>query len=115
MNYRCPHCKDKLKLAKLFFKDISACPHCGQKVVLGDFLAFLMASLSLFVVGMTVLWRLSQYTNDPFVSAGYALGAGIFTAIVVLVLLGRAKPYRPIRFRQTTSRAPLTDSEGKAA
>jgi DNA-directed RNA polymerase subunit RPC12/RpoP len=115
MNYRCPHCKDKLQIAKLFFKDISACPHCGQRVVLGDFVAFLMASLALFVVGMSVLWRTSHYNYDPIISAGYALGAGITAAIVVLVLLGRAIPYRPIKFGQTTGRAPLTDSQGKTA
>jgi hypothetical protein len=31
------------------------------------------------------------------------------------VLLGKARPYRPLRFRATTGRAPLTDSNGKAA
>ena len=115
MNYRCPHCKDRLKVAKLFFKDISQCPHCGQKVVLGDFVAFLMASITLFIVGMTVLWRVSHFIFDPIVAGGYALSAGVLASIVILVLLGRAKPYRPLRFRQTTARAPLAGSDGKAA
>ena len=115
MNYRCPHCHNKLSIRKLFLKDISECKSCGQRVVLGDFLAFFMASIALFVTGMAVLWRVNYYTHDAIVSGGYALGAGIAMAILVLVLLGRAKPYRPLRFRATTSRAPLTQADGKPA
>ena len=47
MDYRCPHCRRMLDVRKLYLKDISACARCGQKVVLGDFLAFAMAAFSM--------------------------------------------------------------------
>ena len=100
MNYRCPHCKNGLSVPKLFFSDISACKHCGQKVVLGDFLGFFMAAISMSVAALTSLYVL---TNQPgteyYVAGGYALSIGMFTGLVVLFLLGRATPHRRMRRR----------------
>ena len=98
MNYRCPQCKNSLSVSRLFFSDISACRSCGQKVVLGDFLAFFMAAISMSVAALTALYALSQ-SNEYLVAAGYSLSIGMTTGLVVLFLLGRATPHRRMRRR----------------
>ena len=98
MNYHCPHCSRMLKVRSLFFHDIATCPECGQKAVLGDFFAFLVASLTMLVSALTALYVLSQ-TEEYFVAAGYALSIGMGSGLVVLLLLGRAKPFRRTRVR----------------
>ena len=112
MNYRCPKCREKLSIPKLFFSDISACKNCAQKVVLGDFLAFFLASVSMMVMALSSLYVLTNRLNDNYVAGGYALSIGMLTGIVVLILLGRATPYRPIRKRAAaaspTGSAPLS-------
>lgn len=110
MNYRCPQCRNALSVPKLFFSDISACRNCSQKVVLGDFLAFFVASVSMMVMALSSLYILTNRLNDNYVAGGYALSIGMLTGIVVLVLLGRATPYRALRKRKAaapTGAAPL--------
>ena len=99
MNYRCPKCSQGLAIRSLFFRDISACAHCGQKVVLGDFLAFAMATLTVLVIGLAALVVLSAEMQD-LVAAGYALAIGMLAGLAVLFLLGRARPYRGARLRR---------------
>jgi uncharacterized protein (DUF983 family) len=94
MNYRCPHCRNRLNVRSLFFHDISACASCGQKVVLGDFLAFFMAALAMSVAALTALLVLSQELEEYFVAAGYAVAIGMGAWLVVLLLLGKAAPFR---------------------
>ena len=100
MNYRCPQCRNMLSVPKLFFSDISACKTCSQKVVLGDFLAFFVASISMMVMALSSLYILTNQLNDNYVAGGYALSIGMVSGVVVLVLLGRATPYRPLRKRK---------------
>ena len=100
MNYRCPNCRQKLALSKLFFSDISACKECGQKVVLGDFLAFSLASLAMMVMALSALYTLLHRVDDYVVAGGYALAIGMTTGLVILLLLGKASAYRPIGFKR---------------
>jgi DNA-directed RNA polymerase subunit RPC12/RpoP len=100
MNYRCPQCKHKLNVRSLFFKDISACTACGQKVVLGDFLAFSMAALSMLVFALSTLYVLTHEVEEYFIAAGYALSVGMGAGLIVLLLLGRATPFKRIRIRR---------------
>jgi hypothetical protein len=110
MNYRCPHCKNKMRVHKLFFSDISACKDCGQKVVLGDAVSFFIASMSMMVMALASLYQLSHKFTDPFVSGGYALAIGMVTGIVILVVLGRAVPYKRIRRATPPPEAPQQSS-----
>jgi hypothetical protein len=96
MNYRCPQCKNRLPVHKLFFSDISACKQCGQRVVLGDAVGFFIAAMSMMVIALTALYTLTFNLQDPLIAGGYSLAAGMITGIVVLVLLGRAMPYKRI-------------------
>jgi hypothetical protein len=106
MNYRCPQCSRMLSVRSLFFRDISACAKCGQKVVLGDFLAFFMAAVTMLVSALTALYVLSQ-EQEYFVAAGYALTIGMVSGIAVLLLLGRAT-----RFSGGRRREPRTTRAG---
>ncbi len=106
MDYRCPRCRHSLSVPKLFFSDISACKECQQKVVLGDFLGFFVASVAMMVMALSSLYILTERLRDYYVAGGYALSIGMATGIVVLVLLGRATPYRPIRKRKAAAGAP---------
>lgn len=99
MNYRCPKCSHRLNIRSLFFHDISACARCGQKVVLGDFLAFFMAALAMMVSALTALYVLSHELDMYLVAAGYAVSIGMTAGLVVLFLLGRATPFRRARAR----------------
>lgn len=101
MNYRCPKCSHRLNVRNLFFHDISTCAHCGQKVVLGDVLAFFMAALTMLVAALTSLYVFSNEVPEYFVAAGYAVSIGMISGIVVLLVLGRATPFRRIRIRNT--------------
>ena len=103
MNYHCPQCSRNLKVAQLFFHDITACPDCGQKVVLGDFFAFAFAALTMVVSALTALYVLSHEFEDYFVAAGYALAIGMVAGLAVMLLLGRATPFKRARTRR---RAP---------
>jgi hypothetical protein len=94
MNYHCPQCSRPLKVRHLFFHDISACPACGQKVVLGDFFAFAFAALTMVVSALTALYVLSHEFEDYFVAAGYALAIGMAGGLAVMLLLGRATPFK---------------------
>ena len=111
MNYKCPQCRHTLKVRNLFFHDISACSHCGQKVVLGDFLAFSMAALAMAVSAITALYVLSHELDQYFVAAGYAVSIGMISGLVVLLLLGRATPFKRGRARPAR---PVVDA-GPAA
>jgi DNA-directed RNA polymerase subunit RPC12/RpoP len=93
MDYRCPQCRRTLQVRTLFFHDVSACRNCGQKVVLGDFLAFAMAALAMSVCALSALFFLSE-AQEYFVAAGYAVSIGMMAGISVLFLLGRATPAR---------------------
>lgn len=99
MNFRCPQCDRMLNVRSLFFHDISACALCGQKVVLGDFLAFFMAALTMVVSALTALYVLSEQM-EYYVAAGYALATGMGSGIAVLALLGRATRFRGSRRRE---------------
>jgi DNA-directed RNA polymerase subunit RPC12/RpoP len=101
MKYRCPKCSQRLKVRSLFFHDISSCPGCGQKVVLGDVLAFSMAALTMLVSALTTLYVLSHQFEEYYVAAGYAVSIGMLSGLGVLLLLGRAKAFRRIRIRRT--------------
>jgi hypothetical protein len=105
MDYRCPHCHRMLSVRGLFFRDISACAKCGQKVVLGDFLAFFMAAVSMLVSALTALYVLSQ-EQEYFVAAGYALTIGMLSGIAVLLLLGRATAFRKAAGKRKRARMP---------
>jgi DNA-directed RNA polymerase subunit RPC12/RpoP len=98
MNYRCPQCSRTLDVRKLYFRDISACAHCGQKVVLGDFLAFFIAAITMLVSALTALYVLSQ-EHAYVTAAGFALTIGMVAGIAVLLLLGKAIPFRRVRRR----------------
>ncbi|NML42992.1 hypothetical protein HHL11_04460 [Ramlibacter sp. G-1-2-2] len=105
MNYRCPQCSKMLKVPSLFFHDITACPKCGQKVVLGDFFAFFVAAITMIVLALSVLYILSQELDEYYVAAGYALAAGVVAGIIVLVLLGRATPFKRVKGRRSARHA----------
>jgi DNA-directed RNA polymerase subunit RPC12/RpoP len=105
MDYRCPHCKRTLAVHKLFFKDISACGRCGQKVVLGDFLAFAMAALAMPISALSALYLLSHEFEEYFIAAGYAVSIGMLSGVAVLLLLGRATPYRGRKRSRSASAA----------
>jgi hypothetical protein len=105
MNYRCPRCSQRLNVRSLFFHDISACHGCGQKVVLGDFPAFFMAALSMSVAALSTLYILSHELDEYFVAAGYAISVGMIAGLVVLLLLGRATPFRQMRVRRSRGHA----------
>jgi DNA-directed RNA polymerase subunit RPC12/RpoP len=119
MNYRCPKCSERLKVRNLFFHDIATCSHCGQKVVLGDFLAFFMAALTMSVTAITTLYVLSHEIDQYLVAAGYAVSLGMLGGLVVLFLLGRAKPFKRIRIlrrrSEPTGPAPLADAHAEPA
>jgi DNA-directed RNA polymerase subunit RPC12/RpoP len=100
MNYRCPQCSRALSPRGLFFHDISTCSQCGQKVVLGDFLAFSVAALTMVVAALTALYALSYELDQYFVAAGYAVSIGMLSGLLVLFLLGRATPFRRMRVRR---------------
>jgi uncharacterized paraquat-inducible protein A len=102
MDYRCPQCHRTLDVRKLYFHDISACAKCGQKVVLGDFLAFAMAALTMSASALLALVLLTQEFQEYFVAAGYAVAIGMSTGIAVLLLLGKATPFRRGRVRRAT-------------
>ncbi len=106
MDYRCPRCRHSLSVAKLLFSDISSCKECQQKVVLGDFLGFFVASVAMMVMSLSSLYILTERLHDYYVAAGYAIAIGMATGIIVLLLLGRATPYRPIRKRKAVAAAP---------
>jgi uncharacterized membrane protein len=110
MDYRCPQCKRTLAVRKLYFQDISACRRCGQKVVLGDFFAFALAALAMPVTSLSALYLLSHEFEEYYVAAGYAVALGMLAGILVLVLLGRATPFRGRR----RSRARLPDAAAQA-
>ncbi|MEO7393113.1 MAG: hypothetical protein ABIU58_13130 [Ramlibacter sp.] len=107
MHYRCPQCKEMLSVPKLFFSDISACKHCAQKVQLGDFVAFFMAAIAMVVTALTTLYKLTVGLTDPIVAGGYAVSVGMFTGIVVLILLGKAVPFRKIATHRPSQAAKL--------
>jgi hypothetical protein len=113
MNYRCPQCRKPLKVRSLFFHDISTCAQCGQQVVLGDFLAFSMAALAMAVSALSALYLLSHELDEYFVAAGYAVSIGMTAGVVVLLLLGRATPFR--RSRRPRRRAPMAEHPTPAA
>jgi DNA-directed RNA polymerase subunit RPC12/RpoP len=99
VNYRCPHCQKPLNVAKLFFSDVSRCKECHQRVMLGDFFAFFMAAVSMLVMALSSLYLLTVELQSEVVAGGYALSIGMVTGIVVLLLLGRASPYKGYRTR----------------
>lgn len=109
MNYHCPQCTRILAVRSLFFHDISTCPSCGQKVVLGDFLAFSMAAVTMLVAALTALYMLSTELEEYLVAAGYSVAIGMVAGIVVLVLLGRATAFR--RVRRQPNAGPHTPSK----
>lgn len=102
MNYRCPKCSNTLKVRTLFFHDISTCTQCGQKVVLGDFMAFFIAAVTMLVSALTALYVLSHELEEYFVAAAWALSIGMLAGLTVLFLLGRATPFRRIRERRAS-------------
>ncbi len=94
MDYHCPQCKRMLDVRSLYFHDISTCRNCGEKVVLGDFLAFAIAALAMAVTALSALYIFSHEFEEYFVAAGYSVTIGMVTGIAVLLLLGRARPFR---------------------
>jgi uncharacterized paraquat-inducible protein A len=114
MIYRCPQCQHKLKVSSLFFRDISTCSACGQKVVLGDFLAFSMAALTMLISALTALYVLSHDVDEYFIAAGYALSIGMASGLIVLFLLGRATPFKRMRLRLRQPAAPRADGDAAA-
>ena len=106
MNYHCPKCTRTLKVRHLFFHDITSCPDCGQKVVLGDFFAFAFAALTMLVSALTALYVLSHEFEEYFVAAGYSLAIGMGAGLAVLLLLGRATPFKRVRIRPAQHQAP---------
>ena len=116
MNYRCPHCQHRLPVRSLYFRDISTCGQCKRKVVLGDFLAFLMAAITMSVLALTSLYVLNEELGEYFVAAGYAVAIGMAGGIVVLLLLGKAMPLKRVGFRRhvpPTEPAPLDQRPGE--
>ena len=111
MDYRCPQCRRTLDVRKLYLNDISACAKCGQKVVLGDFLAFAVAALAMLVSALSTLYLLSHAFEEYFVAAGYAVAIGMATGILVLLALGRAIPFRG----RTRTRAAKAGRKAPAA
>ena len=109
MNYRCPQCSRMLSVRTLFFHDISVCPQCKQKVVLGDFLAFAMAAVTMLASALTSLYILSQKFDEYFVAAGYSISIGMISGLVVLFLLGRATPFRRMRLRRPEPPPPVVE------
>ena len=94
MNYRCPHCTHMLSVPKLFVSDVSACRHCGQRVVLGDFVAFMVAAVAMLVSALSALYTLTHNLQDPIVAGGYALSIGMTSGILVLFVPGKATPFK---------------------
>ncbi|MEJ5989642.1 hypothetical protein WG902_06555 [Ramlibacter sp. PS3R-8] len=113
MNYRCPKCSHRLKVRTLFFHDISTCSHCGTKVVLGDVLAFFMAALTMLVAALTSLYMFTSDGQQYLVAAGYAVSIGMVSGILVLLVLGRATPFRRSRVRDVapSDTAPVPTSK----
>ncbi|MBE7367265.1 hypothetical protein [Ramlibacter pallidus] len=111
MNYRCPMCHAGLNVRKLFLQDISTCAACGQEVVLGDFLAFFMAALAMSVAALTALIVLSEEVAEYFVAAGYSVSIGMATGLAVLLVLGKAVPFRGAR-RRTVHATPDAPVKG---
>ncbi len=109
MHYRCPQCTTMLNVPKLFFSDISSCARCGQKVSLGDFLAFFVAAVAMLVMALSTLYMLTEGTGDPIVAGGYAVSAGMVSGIVVLVLLGRAVAFKSIAHHKQQSQTAKLD------
>jgi DNA-directed RNA polymerase subunit RPC12/RpoP len=109
MNYRCPQCKNGLPIHKLFFSDISACKSCGQRVVLGDALGFFIAAMTMMVSALTALYKLSYSLQDDVIAGGYSIAIGMLSGVVVLLLLGRAMPYKRIG----RARTPPPQAEAK--
>ena len=107
MNYRCPQCTQKLSVRKLFFSDISACKQCGQKVSLGDFLAFFMAAIAMVVTALTMLYKLTSGSAHPVVAGGYSISVGMITGIAVLLLLGKAVPFKSMSSHRPSQTAKL--------
>ena len=105
MDYRCPHCRKTMSVSKLFFSDISSCKECHQKVTLGDFFAFFMAAISMMVTALSSLYLLTHGLNDPYVAGALSISIGMVTGLVVLLLLGRAQAYKPIRMRRAAPTA----------
>ncbi|HVZ45573.1 MAG TPA: hypothetical protein VHA82_17315 [Ramlibacter sp.] len=114
MNYHCPHCGRMVGVHRLFFSDITACKECGQKLVLGDFLAFFVAALAMLVMALSALYKLSHVFYNPLVAGGYSVAIGMITGIVVLLLLGRAKPYKRIRPVASPHTQPPPQAEAKS-
>ncbi|MBC5785141.1 hypothetical protein H8N03_19495 [Ramlibacter sp. USB13] len=100
-----------LDVRKLYLKDISACARCGQKVVLGDFLAFAVAALAMSVSALSALYLLSHQIEEYYVAAGYAVAIGMVAGVAVLLLLGRATPFRG----RTRSRAAKSSRNAPAS
>ncbi|HSV48160.1 MAG TPA: hypothetical protein VLJ58_20385 [Ramlibacter sp.] len=96
MNYRCPQCARMLSVRKLFFSDVSACRHCGQRVVLGDFVSFLVAAVAMLVTALSALYTLTYNLQDAIIAGGYSLSIGMGSGIAVLLLLGKATPFKRI-------------------
>jgi uncharacterized paraquat-inducible protein A len=107
MHYRCPQCKEMLSVPKLFFSDISACKHCGQKVSLGDFLAFFMAAISMLVTALSILYILTAGNAHPVVAGGYAVSSGMLAGLVVLALLGKAVAFKSMARHSPSQTAKL--------
>lgn len=114
MDYRCPRCRRTLPVRQLFFRDVTACGRCGQKVVLGDFLAFAMAALAMCVTALSALYLLSHEFEQYFVAAGYAVSLGMASGITVLFLLGRATAFRRGRSRKRARASAASPLEGPA-
>ena len=105
MDYRCPKCKERLNLGKLLFSDISQCAQCGQKVVLGDFFALAMSCISMLVTSLSMVYTLTHAMDDPYIAGVLAVLMGLGLSTVVLLLLGRAKPYISPRSRNQAESA----------
>jgi hypothetical protein len=93
-----------LNVRSLYLHDVSACRHCGQKVVLGDSLAFAIAALTMCLSALLALYIFVQDFFQYGVAAGYAVAIGMGAGIAVLLLLGRATPFRRTRAQHA---APL--------
>ncbi len=105
MNYRCPQCKHMLSVPKLFFSDVSACRQCGQRVILGDFVAFLVAAVAMLVSALSALYTLTYNLQDPVVAGGYSLSIGMVSGLVVLLVLGKAVAFKRMGARREPAAA----------
>ena len=115
MDYHCPQCKRMLQVRNLYFRDVSACRHCGQTVVLGDFLAFAVAALTMSASALLALYLLQQQFAEYFVAAGYSVAIGMASGIAVLLLLGRATAFRRVRRGRKPARAAAADTTSSTA